>query len=452
MDTVAWVMLGAVLVLEILIILVLTRKGMYREFARELQDRMSRELQNLRLELSKDSADEQTRITQSLERSMQSLRMENEQKWDQIDLSIRRSFDAQREQMANQEDAQSAILQNMQKELLRQDHETQEMIMNRLVESIQTMTRVNSEKLAEIQADMREKLDRSLNERLDSSFDKIGQQLSLLYKTAGELQALSGGVESLNRTLSNVKSRGTWGEMQLGQILSNIFPEDLYIRNAQVKEGSQERVEYAIRIPDKTVDGRTILLPIDSKFPADIYQKIQVAAAAVDARAAEAAVNELKNRIRNEAKDICTKYINPPQTTDFAVLFVPTESLYSEILRISGLAESCQKDYKVLIAGPATISALLNSLAVGFRYLTVSRNTRQVLEVLENIRDQYAKFGDLIDRTQRNLDLAVRSTEDMKKRSDLIRKRLTGVNLLNSPGEQDFVSMPLPGMDLPDGT
>ena len=160
MDTVAWVMLGAVLVLEILIILVLTRKGMYREFARELQDRMSRELQNLRLELSKDSADEQTRITQSLERSMQSLRMENEQKWDQIDLSIRRSFDAQREQMANQEDAQSAILQNMQKELLRQDHETQEMIMNRLVESIQTMTRVNSEKLAEIQADMREKLHR----------------------------------------------------------------------------------------------------------------------------------------------------------------------------------------------------------------------------------------------------------------------------------------------------
>ncbi|MBQ7064405.1 MAG: DNA recombination protein RmuC [Firmicutes bacterium] len=400
------VLLGILILLEAAGIYLMTRRGQYREFVKKIRSANQKDMHELRMELSKDSADEQARITQSVEQSIHAM---------------------ERQLMSQNHD--------LQEELLKQNHETQEQILLQLVDSVQTMTRVNSEKLGEIQRDMRDKLDRSLNERLDSSFDKIGQQLQQLYQTVGELQTLSSGVDSLNRTLSNVKTRGTWGEMQLEQILANIFPENLYVKNAQVKEGSQERVEFALRIPDKTEGNQTILLPIDSKFPVDVYNKIMDASQKADARALEGAVAELRNRVRSEAKDISSKYINPPLTTDFAIMFLPTEGLYSEVLRIPGLAETCQKEYKVLITGPTTVSALLSSLAVGFRFLTVSRNTREVLGVLQNIRSQYEKFGDLIERTQHNLDLAVRNTEDMKKRSDMIQKRLSSVNILEESDE-----------------
>ena len=248
---------------------------------------------------------------------------------------------------------------------------------------------------------------------------------------------LTSGVENLNRTLSNVKTRGTWGEMQLEQILSNIFPQTLYDKNVQTRKNSTERVEFALKIPDKTDGNRSIYLPIDSKFPADLYQKIQEAAAAADRRRTEAAVRELEGRIKSEAHDICSKYINPPDTTDFAIMFLPAEGLYSEVIRIPGLAEYCQQKYKVVVSGPTTISALLNSLAIGFKFLTVSRNTKEVLKVLQNIKAQYDKFGELINKTQRSLDQAAKSTDDMKKRSDLIRSRLDKVSGLELSQRQE---------------
>ena len=194
-------------------------------------------------------------------------------------------------------------------------------------------------------------------------------------------------------------------------------------------------MRFALKIPDKTEGERFIYLPIDSKFPADLYDKIQEAAVQADRKAMDAAVKELEGRIKAEAREI-EKYIDPPVTTDFAIMFLPAEGLYSEVLRIPGLAEYCQQVYKVVISGPTTVSALLNSLAIGFKFLTVSRNTKEVLKVLQNIRGQYSKFGELIDKTQRNLDLAVRSTEDMKKRSDMIQKRLERVSTLELPGEE----------------
>ena len=401
MDTWILVLLAVSIVLEIVLLVAVVFSRSRRELFARLRAANQKDFADLRLELAKDSAEEQTMITQTMEQSLSAM-----------------------------ERNLSAGERVFQENMLRQSMETQNLILKELTNSVQTMTAANNERLAEIQREMREKLDRSLSERLDQSFDRIGKQLSELYKTVGELQTLTTGVESLNRTLANVKTRGTWGEMQLEQILRNIFPDNLYEKNVQVKRGSQERVEFALRIPDKTDGDHTIYLPIDSKFPADIYQKIQDAAEKADQRALESAVLELKTRIRNEARDISSKYIAPPATTDFAIMFLPTEGLYAEVLRIPGLAEAVQSEQKVMIAGPATISALLSSLAVGFRFLTVSRNTHKVLSVLQNIRGQYGKLGELIDTAQKNLDRAVTATENMKKRTDMINARLQGLREL----------------------
>ncbi len=386
----------------------------------------------LRLALAKDASEQQLRMAQQVDQSIQNLRVENEKRMDDLQTRLEKA-------VAAGAGEQSRMLQEMEKAILKQNHEAQEKIMERLVASVETMNRVNGEKLSEIHRNINERLDKSLNERLDSSFEKIGQQLGSLYKAVGELQSLTNGVENLNRTLSNVKTRGTWGEMQLEQILANIFPDSLYDKNVQIKKNSQERVEFALKIPDKTDGGRSIYLPIDSKFPADLYAKIQEAAAGADRKGVETAVRELEGRIKSEARDISTKYINAPDTTDFAIMFLPSEGLYSEVLRIPGLAEYCQRELKVVISGPTTLSALLNSLAVGFKFLTVSRNTQEVLRVLQNVRGQYEKFGDLIDKTQRNLDLAVRSTDEMKKRTDLIQKRLDKVSALEGPEMMEFL-------------
>ena len=410
-----WTILGAA-VLSVILLLVLV-------FRRDESG-----LQKLRLSLAKDLQEQQMRQSQATEQSLQSLRMESDKKFSMFQNQLEQNLEGRM-------NTQTQILRELEKALLEQNHEAQEKILRELVSSIQTMTKVNDEKLKQIHGESTEKLDKSLNERLDSSFEKIGTQLGQLYKTVGELQTLTNGVENLNRTLSNVKTRGTWGEMQLEQILSNIFPESLYDKNVEIKKNSGQRVEFALKIPDKTEGERFIYLPIDSKFPADLYDKIQEAAVQADRKAMDAAVKELEGRIKAEAREI-EKYIDPPVTTDFAIMFLPAEGLYSEVLRIPGLAEYCQQVYKVVISGPTTVSALLNSLAIGFKFLTVSRNTKEVLKVLQNIRGQYSKFGELIDKTQRNLDLAVRSTEDMKKRSDMIQKRLERVSTLELPGEE----------------
>lgn len=410
-----WVILG-IAALSVILLLILV-------FRRDESG-----LQKLRLSLAKDLQEQQMRQSQATEQSLQSLRIENDKKFSMFQNQLEQNLEGRM-------NTQTQILRELEKALLEQNHEAQEKILRELVSSIQTMTKVNDEKLKQIHGEIREKLDKSLNERLDSSFEKIGTQLGQLYKTVGELQTLTNGVENLNRTLSNVKTRGTWGEMQLEQILSNLFPESLYDKNVEIKKNSGQRVEFALKIPDKTEEERFIYLPIDSKFPADLYDKIQEAAVQADRKAMDTAVKELEGRIKAEAREI-GKYIDPPVTTDFAIMFLPAEGLYSEVLRIPGLAEYCQQVYKVVISGPTTISALLNSLAIGFKFLTVSRNTKEVLKVLQNIRGQYSKFGELIDRTQRNLDLAVRSTEDMKKRSDMIQKRLERVSALELPGEE----------------
>ena len=286
-------------------------------------------------------------------------------------------------------------------------------------------------KLSEIQGNVNDKLDKSLNERLDENFKQVGERLESLYRSLGELKNLESGVTSLNKTLSNVKSRGVYGEIQLGNILANILDRSQYDVNVASKLNSNDFVEYAVKIPDKDDRGGFIWLPIDSKFPADIYGKIADAERDADAAGLKAARKELKDRIRSEALSIRDKYVAPPYTTDFAVMFLPTESLYAEVLRIDGLAEECQAKYKTVICGPMTLTAMINSLSVGFRYLTVNKKTDEILKTLSAFRTQFEKFDELIGQTEKSLEAAQKKTEKLHDRNRMIREKLNKVESLD---------------------
>ena len=295
-------------------------------------------------------------------------------------------------------------------------------------------------RLSQIQGNVNEKLDRSLNERLDENFRQVGERLESLYKSLGELKNLETGVTSLNKTLSNVKSRGVYGEMQLGNILANILDKSQYEANVASKLNASDFVEYAVKIPDKDNKGGFIYLPVDSKFPADIYGKIADAERDADAAALKAARKELKDRIRSEAMSIRDKYVAPPYTTDFAVMFLPTESLYAEVLRIDGLAEECQTKYKIVIAGPMTLTAMINSLSVGFRYLTVNKKTDEILKTLSAFKTQFEKFDDLIGQTQKSLEAAQKKTEKLHDRNRLIRDKLKKVESLDYDESMELIA------------
>lgn len=317
------------------------------------------------------------------------------------------------------------IQESTEKRLREDSKNVNETILNGL-KSIQEAT---DKKLSDIQHNMDEKLDKNLHTRLDESFKQVGERLESLYRSLGELKSLENGVTSLNKTLSNVKARGVYGEMALENLLANILDKSQYEVNVATRSGSSERVEFAVKIPDKENKGY-IYLPIDSKFPADIYGKVLQAAENADVENLKVAIQELKVRIRKEAMTIRDKYIAPPSTTDFAIMFLPTEGLYSEVLRIDGLVEECQEKYKIVVAGPTTLTAILNSLSVGFKYLTVNKKSEEIMKTLGNFKSQFEKFNDLILKTQNKITDAQKAAEKLRDRSDMIQRRLDKVEVV----------------------
>lgn len=308
-----------------------------------------------------------------------------------------------------------------------QGHEKNERTIRESLIQIQELT---DRKLTQIQRNMDDKLEQNLHTRLDESFKQVGEQLASLYQSLGELKSLENGVTSLNKTLSNVKARGVYGEMALENLLANILDKSQYDINVATRPRSTERVEFAVKIPDKENKGY-IYLPVDSKFPADIYGKVLETAENADSDGLKIAVNELKLRIRKEAMTIRDKYIAPPHTTDFAIMFLPTEGLYSEVLRIDGLVEECQEKYKIVIAGPTTLTAVLNSLSVGFKYLTVNRKSEEIMKLLGNFKSQFEKFSELITRTQNRISDAQRTADLLRERSNMIQNKLDKVELVS---------------------
>ncbi len=322
-------------------------------------------------------------------------------------------------------------LHSMGMELLKNNSEAQSKMQDTMIQTLKEIQNANDKRLYDIQNNVNEKLDKSLNERLDSSFKQIGDQLLTLYKSLGELQALSSGVADLQKTLSNVKTRGIFGEFQLRNILMDIMDSSQYEENVATKKKSSDRVEFAIKIPDKEDANGFIYLPVDSKFPADIYNKIVDASNNADSNGMKQSIKELEQRIKTEARTIRDKYIDPPNTTDFAIMFLPTEGLYAEAIRIAGLMEWCQNECKIVLSGPTTLVALLNSLSIGFRYLTVNKNSKEILKTLSAVKAQYQKFNQLIVKTQKKLQEAQSATDDLQSRNDMIQKKLSKVEMMD---------------------
>ena len=268
----------------------------------------------------------------------------------------------------------------------------------------------NNRQLEEMRRTVDEKLNKSLDEKLSNSFSLVSQRLEQVYKGLGEMQNLAVGVGDLKKVLSNVKTRGILGEIQLGSILSEILSPSQYEENAATKQGSRNRVEFAVKLPAD--DGSFIYLPIDSKFPGDTYIALRDAIESGDKMQIDICEKALLNTIRSEAKDIHDKYIDPPHTTDFAVMFLPFEGLYSEVVN-RGMVEELQHKYKVSIAGPSTMAALLNALQMGFRTLAVQKRSAEVWDVLRSVKKEFDSFADVLEKTQTRLDQANKELDDL---------------------------------------
>lgn len=295
--------------------------------------------------------------------------------------------------------------------------------------SIASMQESNEKKLEQMRATVDEKLTSTLNKRIDSSFEQVSNQLTSVYKSLGEMKDLSVGVSGLNRILTNVKTRGTWAELQLGNILEQIIP-NMYETNVRTNPKYNGQVEFAVKIPNAEND-EVCWLPIDSKFPMEDYIRLSESAEMGDVEAVERAQKALEARVRDEAKAI-KNYISEPQTTPFAIMYLATEGLYAEIMNSkTGLPEKLQ-NMGILVAGPSTITALLNSLSLGFSSIAINKRANEVWKVLGNAKKQYDMFGTLLEKAKKKIDEAGRTIEDANHRNDIIQKNLKSVNTLDT--------------------
>ena len=327
--------------------------------------------------------------------------------------------------------------QNQQQEQLYRTLNAQtEKMTATLSDAVGKLQQSNEKKLDEMRATVDEKLTATLNTRLNESFRTVGEQLQQVYKSLGEMQRLAGDVNDLQRVLSNVKVRGTWAEVQLGNILEQTLTSEQYIANASIKN-NRERVEYAVKIPSRVEGGEDVLLPIDSKFLQEDYARLSEAADRNDAEAVAAAAKALEQVVKREAMSIRDLYIDVPRTTDFAILFLPTEGLYAEVLRRPGLAEELQTKYRVMVCGPTTITAFLNTLRMGFRTVALDKRAAEVWRILGAANQQYEKFGTLLEKARRKIDEAGNALDEAEKRNGMIRRKLKSVEAMPEAAEAE---------------
>ncbi|MDR2862541.1 MAG: DNA recombination protein RmuC [Puniceicoccales bacterium] len=295
---------------------------------------------------------------------------------------------------------------------------------------LDSLSAQNAAKLEEMRLTVDEKLQSTLEKRLGENFKLVGENLEKVTRSLGEMQQMAASVGDLKRVLTNVKTRGTWGEYQLGNLLEQLLTPEQYAANVAVCPGSLERVEFAIRLPGRTGTDSPVWLPLDAKFPVEDYERLVVAAERADSEGVAAATKALVVRVTEQAKSIAQKYIVPPHTTDFAILFLPTEGLYAEVLRQPGLSDTIQHNHRVVLAGPTTLSALVNSLQMGFRTLAIEQRAGEVWKVLGAVKTEFGKFGDVLEAVQRKLDSASKEIEKTSIRSRAIGRKLREVEAL----------------------
>ena len=319
--------------------------------------------------------------------------------------------------------------------LIKSNEERLAEVRNVLENKLRELQQDNATRLEEMRKTVDERLQSTLEKRLGESFSQVSQHLEQVLKGLGEMNTLAAGVGDLKRVLTNVRSRGTWGEVQLGNLLEQTLTAEQYARNVATRPGSRERVEYAIRLPGQD-SAHVVWLPVDAKFPVEDYERLLAAQERADAPGMEEAGRALENRIRLEAKTIREKYVEVPHTTDFAILFLPTEGLYAEVLRRPGLADNLQREFRVSIAGPTTLSALLNSLQMGFRTLAIEKRSAEVWQVLGGVKAEFERFGSVLAATKRQLQTVANSIDQAETRTRQMSRQLRAVEALPGVGDE----------------
>jgi DNA recombination protein RmuC len=416
----------SLIVLVVVVILVLRRPEavepmLHAVLGKTMNDVMGDIDKGLRNELSVQGRTNRTEITEGISRSSQILTQQLTHQIEALRQTV--SDDAHKSRSEN-----STSLEQVRKTLETKLAQIQD---------------DNAAKLELMRKTVDEKLHETLETRLGESFKIVSERLEQVHKGLGEMHALAGDVGDLKRVLSNVKTRGTWGEIQLSALLEQIFVPDQYQSNVEVVTGSRERVEFAIKLPGSNINPDIPMwLPIDAKFPREDYERLALAQENADAVAAELAAKALETRIRLEAKTIRQKYISPPATTDFAILFLPTEGLYAEVIRRPGLLDDLQRDFRVILAGPTTLIAILSSLQMGFRTLAIEKRSSEVWQLLGAVKTEFGKFGDMLAKTKKQLETAANTIGAAQSKSRTIERKLKGIESLG-----DAASTALLGTD-----
>ncbi len=390
------------------------------------------------------------RIRSTVDSRVKELQEGNEAKLEAMRLQAAAGLAAMRDavtaSLAETGAAQQARLDEMRqqlKELMESNQAALERIRSTVDSRVKELQEGNEKKLEEMRRTVDEKLQDTLEKRLGESFKLVGDRLEAVHKGLGEMQTLATGVGDLKRVLTNVKVRGTWAEVQLAALLDQILSPDQYAKNVCVTPGSAERVEFAVRLPGPRDDPNAqVWLPIDSKFPQEDYLRLQAAAERGDADAVQMALDSLARAVRAAAREIRDKYVNPPATTDFAIMFLATEGLYAEVLRQPALVEELQQTYRVLVAGPTTLAAILSSLRMGFQTLAIEQRASEVWRILGAVKSEFGKFGAVLEKVKRQLHTASRTLDETGVRSRALERRLRVVESL--PGDQAAQVLGLP--------
>ena len=422
-----WILAGAVVLALLLQVLALMRTGggsaaeALARMERELRIEMQAGAQGTRQELTAALAQYHGATAQQLDSMRQQIHLAGSSGREEQSLALKRFADTMNQTLAT----------------LTESHAQRMLEVRATLEArIKDLQTDNGVRLEEMRKTVDEKLHATLETRLTESFRHVSDRLEKVHQGLGEMQQLAIGVGDLKRVLTNVKTRGTWGEVQLEMLLEQVLTVDQYGKNVETIAGSGARVEFAIKLPGQVEGGAPLWLPIDAKFPKEQYERLVDAADRADAEGVAQGGRELERAVRLEAKTICDKYVSPPQTTDFAILFLPTEGLYAEVMRRPGLADDLQRTMRVSIAGPSTLTAILSSLQMGFRTLALEKRSSEVWQVLGAVKTEFGKFGDVLAQTKQTLERAAKNIETAELRSRQMTRKLKSVEALPSEAAQ----------------
>lgn len=458
-----WLLIVLVLLNAGLLLWLVLRPQATLDLASQLQPLLAQlqaENQRLRSEISLQQHQQRSELTQSLAQvahhlgdQLRALTESNAQRLQEVRLSLEHALQGLQSSNEGKLELMRKVLDDKQQatdarleRLTESNAQRLQEVRTTLEQKLQELQRSNEGKLDLMRQTVDEKLHATLEQRLGASFKLVSDRLEQVHKGLGEMQSLASGVGDLKRVLSNVKTRGGWGEVQLEAILEQFFTLEQFAKQIVVKAGSSEKVDCAIRLPGQAGQGaagtKPVWLPIDAKFPMEDYERLIDAQECADLDGIKAAGSGLERAVRAQAKSIAEKYIAPPHTTDFALLFLPNEGLYAEVVRRPGLLDSLQRELRVVLAGPTTLTALLNSLQMGFRTLAIEQRSSEVWQVLGAVKAEFGKFGDVLDGVKKKLEQASNSIDDAGVRSRAIERKLRGVEALPAQPEQGLLEQP----------